>query len=179
MYIVAKHAGYQLLFDFFTPYFLDGKIHRLLVIFANFVLSKPTQAFFTVSPCCWTPSKEKFSRLSPTTEGVFDPTWKMNQFNSYSNQSWSQFYEHRIRNPKKSPHIFHALHTFWWQHLDGNGTHWSSGYCCCSGCDRLVILVPHIILVHEVISITIKEIKFRYSDSKWIYLFTTRSSRSS
>ena len=99
--------------------------------------------------------------------------------NSYWNQSWPQFYEHRIRNPKKSPHIFHELHTFWWQHLDGEGTHRSSGYCCCSGCDRLVILVPHIILVHEVISITIKEIKFRYSDSKCIYLFTTRSSRSS
>jgi hypothetical protein len=32
-----------------------------------------TQAFLAASPV--TPPRLKFSRLSPTTEGVFEPTW--------------------------------------------------------------------------------------------------------
>ena len=31
-YVVAKHACYQFLLDFFSPYFLDKLIHRLFLI---------------------------------------------------------------------------------------------------------------------------------------------------
>ena len=44
-YVVAKHACYQFLLDFFSPYFLDKLIHRLFLI-CQLALGETYPGFF-------------------------------------------------------------------------------------------------------------------------------------